>query len=164
VPEWLPEWGAIVREAVKGADVILGILIGGTISTLATYLSDRRRFKHENKYRDYGERRQAYAGFLASWNAVQRGSGAVPRNPWTAQYQEELRNRIHETRLQLDKSFYALSLIAPDAVRQAAEDMLDAEGDAEGVVAGVDEWAERFLAAARKDIEKEPSPWWQFWR
>jgi hypothetical protein len=41
--------------------------VAETLSTLATYLTDRRRFKRDDKYRDYAERRQVYADFISSW-------------------------------------------------------------------------------------------------
>jgi hypothetical protein len=138
---------------LQAGAVILGAFIGGGSAVVAGYFADRRRFKREDKYRDYGERRQAYAEFLASWNSVQGGSGVVSRNPFSKQPQEEIRKWAHETQLQLDKSFFVLDLIAPDAVREAAKSMLDE-----------DEGYERFRAAARKDLDKLPRRrWWGFW-
>jgi membrane-associated phospholipid phosphatase len=51
-------WAEIVRQIVEGADVILGALLGAGSAFVASFFADRRRFKREDKYRDYAERRQ----------------------------------------------------------------------------------------------------------
>jgi hypothetical protein len=136
-------WADIVREVVKGADVILGILIGGTISTLATYLTDRRRLKREDKYRDYAERRQVYADFISSWFEYEGllNRPTAGRNPI-----EDLTER-DEAHSHLLKRCNTLSLIAPDEVREAVVRVKDGEPDAPG----------HFWKATRKDLGKLPS-------
>jgi hypothetical protein len=65
-------WADISRQLVQGADIIVGAFIGAGSAAFAAYLADRRRFKREDKYRDYADRRQAYLEFVASWQSYKR--------------------------------------------------------------------------------------------
>ncbi len=62
---WYTRPGAAALAAIAGA------FIGGASAAVTSYLADQRRFKREDKYRDYGERRQAYTEFLTSWHSLE---------------------------------------------------------------------------------------------
>ena len=132
------ELGAeIVRQIVEGADVILGAFIGAGSASIAAYLADSRRFKRVDKYRDYADRRQAYLEFVASWHSYEEAKTRTPPD----------QQACEEADLEFQSSFNALSLIAPDEVRAAADDVGKEKSGAPG----------RFWKAVRNDLGKWPS-------
>jgi hypothetical protein len=133
-------WADISRQLVQGADVLLGAFIDAGSAAFAAYLADRRRFKREDKYRDYADRRQVYLEFLASWHSYEETRTRTPRD----------QKEFEEASLELQRRFNALSLIAPEEVRAAAVSVREGEDGAPG----------RFWKAARKDLDKWPS-WWR---
>src|SRR5215212_11314861 len=72
-------WADISRQIIQGADIIVGAFIGAGSAAFAAALADRRRFKREDRYRDYADRRQAYLEFLASWHSCVEAA-RPPRN------------------------------------------------------------------------------------
>lgn len=117
----------------------MGALIGGGSAAVAAYLADRRRFKREDKYRDYADRRQVYSEFVSRWTLYE---AAVKRtHPGLQGLQER-----EEAHLELLRSFSALPLIAPEEVRAAAVSVLKEEKRAPG----------RFWKATQKDLDKWP--------
>jgi len=133
-------WADISKQLVQGADVLLGAFIGAGSAAFAAYLADRRRFKREDKYRDYADRRQVYLEFLASWHSYEETRTRTPRD----------QKEFEKAELQFQRSFNALSLIAPEEVHAAAASVRDGEDGAPG----------RFWKAARKDLGKG-RPWWR---
>jgi hypothetical protein len=116
--------------------VVGGLLVvfGGLVALGGNYWLETLRWKREDQYRDYAERRQVYADFVSRWftyTDLQHLPGADPKE-------------VFEAQAQLLRSFNALSLIAPDEVRAAAAGVKDGVPDAPG----------RFWKAARKDLGK----------
>ena len=141
-------WADISRQIVEGADIILGAFIGAGSAAFAAALADRRRFKREDKYRDYADRRQVYLEFLASWHSYVETGTRTPRN----------QKEFEEAKLELQRRFNALSLIAPEEVRAPASEMMRAP---EQAARGREEGPPgRFWKAVRKDLGKWPS-WWR---
>ena len=103
-------WADISKQLVQGADVLLGAFIGAGSAAFAAYLAHRRRFKREDQYRDYADRRQVYLEFLASWHSYEETRTRTPRN----------QKEFEKAELQFQRSFNALSLIAPEEVHAAA--------------------------------------------
>jgi len=116
------------------------VIVGGALTLAGNYWMETRRWKRENKYRNYAERRQVYSEFLTRWHSY-----------------EDLRTREHrdqeefvKANLAYQRSFNALSLIAPEEVRTAADAMRREEvrghrQEASGAPS-------RFVQAARKDL------------
>jgi hypothetical protein len=138
---WLDVLGAV--SPVLAA----GIAVGGVIGTI--YFTNRRerdRQAHEREklereieerrwstLRD--ERRRVYSEFLASWSRYEEAKKRAPQGPQRLQARDE-------ALLELLRTFNALSLIAPEEVRAAAEGMRKGEPEAPG----------RFWKAAGKDL------------
>jgi hypothetical protein len=101
------------HQLVQGADVIVGAFIGGGAAAFTAYLADRRRFQREDRYRDHSERRRSYSEFLARWEAYERAKNTLYIGPD--------RTEVEDARWQLHSSFNALSLLAPEEVRAAAD-------------------------------------------
>jgi hypothetical protein len=144
-------WADISRQLVQGADIIVGAFIGAGSAAFAAYLADRRRFKREDKYRDYADRRQAYLEFVASWQSYKRALRRAGQRSTVAAVKE-----MEEADYEFNMSFNALSLIAPEEVRAAASDLLhhpEELGEGEGA-------SGRFWKAVQKDLDKWPS-WWR---
>ena len=131
------------HQLVTGADVIVGAFIGGGAAAFTAYLADRRRFQREDRYRDHSERRRAYAEFLARWQAYERARNTL--------YIGDDRTEVEDARWQLHGSFNALSLLAPEEVRAAADALLkwseQDSPDRDPAVPGL------FWKAARKDLD-----------
>jgi hypothetical protein len=127
-------WADIGRELVKGADVILGALLGAGSAFVASFFADRRRFKREDTYRDYAERREVYAEFLSSWRDLESHSGESELEEWFR----------GEDRQKVERSLAVIRLIAPGLVEQAAERTLEGGGVLD------------FIRLAREDLGKRP--------
>jgi hypothetical protein len=130
------------HQLVQGADVIVGAFIGGGAAFTA-YLADRRRFGREDRYRDHSERRRVYSEFLAKWDAYERARNTLYIGPD--------RTEVEDARWQFHSSFNALSLLAPEEVRAAADALLkwseQDPPDRDPAVPGL------FWKAARKDLD-----------
>lgn len=129
-------------------------MLGGGSAAVAAYLADRRRFKREDdRYRDHFERRQVYTEFVVSWHTFEE---VITRRPSASQplaHSEEL----EKAELQFQRSYNALSLIAPVEVTEAAAD-LRKWSQRDRSVRDEDPGAPgRFWKAARKDLGKWPS-------
>jgi hypothetical protein len=151
---WL--YGPIIAGVFGLLGALLGALLGVGSALLATYLADRRRFKYEDKHRDYPDRQRAYADFLTSWHAYEEAKTILG---------DEGRKALDKAELQFQRSYNLLSLLAPEEVRKAADDLRrEAHGAADGEAAdGPSKRKEgppgRFWKAARKDLGKElPRP------
>jgi hypothetical protein len=152
-----------VRDGVRGGlsiansptslALLLG-LSGPVVAALAIFATDRReraRQDHERKLKQMeledqrqsrlrDERRQAYFEFLARWHSYEDARTRTPRN------QEE----FEKANLAFQRSFNALSLIAPNEVRAAADAIRQEEvpgrrQEAAGAPG-------RFLKVAREDL------------
>ena len=121
-----------------GETLVGGLLViaGGLLTFAGGYWIQTRQWKREDKYRDYADRRQVYLEFLASWHAYEETRTRTPRD----------QKEFEKAELQWQRSFNALSLIAPEEVHAAAASMRDGEDGAPG----------RFWKAARKDLDKWP--------
>ena len=122
-----------------GETLVGGLLViaGALLTFVGGYWIQTRHWKREDEYRDYAERRQVYLEFLVSWHSYEDARTRVPPD-----------QKEHEkAELAFQRSFNALSLIAPEEVRAAAVDVREGEPGAPG----------RFWKAARKDLGKWPS-------
>jgi hypothetical protein len=121
-----------------GETLVGGLLViaGGLLTFAGGYWIQTRQWKREDKYRDYADRRQVYLEFLASWHSYEETRTRTPRD----------QKEFEKAELQFQRSFNALSLIAPEEVHAAAASMRDGEDGAPG----------RFWKAARKDLDKWP--------
>jgi hypothetical protein len=126
------------RRLVWGETLVGGLLViaGGLLTFAGGYWIQTRQWKREDKYRDYADRRQVYLEFLASWHSYEETRTRTPRD----------QKEFEKAELQFQRSFNALSLIAPEEVHAAAASMRDGEDGAPG----------RFWKAARKDLDKWP--------
>jgi hypothetical protein len=122
-----------VGETLVGG---LLVIVGGLLTFAGGYWIQTRQWKREDKYRDYADRRQVYLEFLASWHSYEETRTRTPRD----------QKEFEKAELQFQRSFNALSLIAPGEVHAAAASMRDGEDGAPG----------RFWKAARKDLDKWP--------
>jgi hypothetical protein len=143
-------WADISRQLVQGADIIVGAFIGAGSAAFAAYLADRRRFKREDKYRDYGERLQVYTEFSLRWFQYDKVKRRIDSD------RQRLQEEVDEAYLDLVRTYNVLSIIAPEEVRGAALDLrewikLNNEDRArDPYVPG------RYWTAVRKDLGKPP--------
>jgi len=122
----------VAAALVGGAVAILGAFIGGASAAVSSYQADKRRFKRE----DEAVRRQVYSEFTLRWTLYEEAKKDFKqRSPGSPQ-------KLDEAHRQLLRTFNALSLIAPDEVRAAAD----------GVVKEVEGAPGRFWEIARKDV------------
>ena len=130
---------------------LVGVVIGAMLSALLNYLlqrsQDLRRFKREDEYRDYHERRQAYAEFIASTDLLFSGEDRS-----SAAWQEYRR------------CDGIIRIISPQAVEIAADRVgYAARGAASGSASGVSnaEYGAAktgFFKAVREDLGKPAPP------
>jgi hypothetical protein len=115
------------------------VIAGGALGIAGNYWIETRRWKREDEYRNYADRQRVYAEFSASWYSYEevKNTRFGGEAGWKA---------LEEAHRQLQRSFNTLSLIAPDEVRAAAEDVLMKKPDA----------YPPFWKAARKDLGKWP--------
>ncbi|HET6661985.1 MAG TPA: hypothetical protein VFH16_18910 [Rubrobacter sp.] len=133
-------WADISRQLVQGADIILGAFIGSGVAYLAAYFADRRRFKRE----DEAVRREVYAEFTLRWTLHDEAKKAFK------QLEPESPQKLDEAYRQLLRTFNALSFVAPEEVREAADELVkwserddeDRDPDVPG----------RYWEVARKDV------------
>jgi hypothetical protein len=130
-------------------EVLVGgllVIAGGLLTFAGGYWIQTRQWKREDEYRDYADRRQAYLEFVASWHSYEE---AQTRTPPDQRVREE-------ADLKIQRNFNALSLIAPEEVRAAADDVRK-WSDRDRRVPDEDPGAPgRFWKAARKDLGKWP--------
>jgi hypothetical protein len=120
-------------------DTVVGgllVIAGGLVALGGNYWIEMRRWKREDKYRDYAERHQVYVDFIADWFSYEDRVNLPQANP----------EEVNEAWTQLLRSFNALSLLAPDEVRAAAVSVREGKSGGPG----------RFWKAARKDLGKLP--------
>ena len=143
------EAASLYGPIVAGVFLLLGALIGGGSALFGAYLADRRRFQYEDKHRDYPDRQRAYAEFLTSWHAYEDAKTILGA---------EGRKALDEAERQFQRSFNLLSLLAPEEVRAAADDLRrEAHGATNEVRVKKKEGAPgRFWKAARQDLGKWP--------
>jgi hypothetical protein len=141
------------------------VIVGGALTLAGNYWIETRRWnredeietrrwKREDEYRDYADRRHVYTEFTLSWSRYEEVKH-------TRIGDEAGRKALEEARLQLLRSFNALSLLTPEEVRAAAHGVLTEalgvpdrgaadnvrkEGGAPG----------RFWKAVQKDLGKWP--------
>jgi hypothetical protein len=114
--------------------------IGSGVAYLAAYFADRRRFKQE----DEAVRREVYAEFTLRWTLHNEANKAFK------QLEPESPQKLDEAYRQLLRTFNALSFVAPEEVREAADELVkwserddeDRDPDVPG----------RFWEVARKDV------------
>jgi len=141
--------GAAPRGTLPAAAAITGAFIGGAAAAVASYLADKRRFEREDKYRDYGERRQVYTEFALRWFQYDEDKGRTHSNLQGRQEREE-------AYLDLLRTYNVLSIIAPEEVRGAALDLREwiklnkEDRDRDPYVPG------RYWTVVRKDLGKPP--------
>jgi hypothetical protein len=122
----------VAGPLVGGAAVIAGAFIGGASAAAASYLVDQRRFERE----DAAVRRQVYSEFTLRWTLYEEAKTDFKQlKPGSPQ-------KLDEAHRQLLRTFNALSLIAPEEVRAAADEVVK---EAEGAPG-------RFWKVARKDV------------
>jgi hypothetical protein len=117
---------------VGGLLAIAGVLLG----FVGNYWREKQQWKREDKYRDYAERRQVYTEFIVSWHSFEE---VRTRQPSARQLEE-----LQIAELHFQRSFNALSLIAPVEVTSAAAGVREGRDGAPG----------RFWKAAREDLGK----------
>src|SRR5215217_512132 len=104
--------GVGCSEASVGETLVGGLLViaGGLLTFAGGYWMQTRQWKREDKYRDYADRRQVYLEFLASWHSYEETRTRTPPD----------QKEFEKAELQFQRSFNALSLIAPEEVHAAA--------------------------------------------
>ena len=142
-------------------DTLLGgllVIAGGALGIGGNYWIETRRWRREDEYRDYADRRHVYTEFVTSWFSYEEVKHTRLRD-------EAGRKALEVAQLQLQRSFNALSLLAPEEVRAGADGILkEALGVTDGgATVGARKKKEgapgRFWKAARKDLGKElPRP------
>ncbi len=130
---------------------LVGVVIGSLLNYLLQRSQDLRGFKREDEYRDYHERRQAYAEFVASTDLLFSGEDRS-----SAAWQEYRR------------CDGIVRIIAPEAVERAADKVgYVARGSASGSARGVSnaEYGAAktgFFKAVREDLGKPALPTYEY--
>ena len=131
-------------------DTLIGgllVIAGGALSFVGNYWMESRRWKREDKYRDYADRQRVYAEYTTSWSSYEEVKN-------TRLGDEAGRQALEQAHLQLLRSFNTLALLAPEEVRAAALALRDwSESnpeDRDPAVPG------RFWKAVQKDLGKWP--------